>query len=112
MHVTEMEYKKIQDLYQSSDKKTISNFMRALILDYKKTNSIINNVELIKRLDVIGQEIGRIGNNINQLAKYTNIQIKSGKVNTAVIIDFMEVMDKYMQERRALAKAYRAMVRK
>ena len=68
-------------------------------------------MELIKHLDPIGTEIGRIGNNINQLAKYANIQIKSGKVNTSVIIDFIEVMDKYMKERRELSKAYRALVR-
>ncbi len=112
MHVTELEYKKIKVLYHASGQKSVSDFMRTLILDENKSNSIINNVELIKRLDILGLAINRIGNNINQLAKYANIQIKSGKVNTAVIIDFMEVMDKYLQERRALAKAYRAMVRK
>ena len=111
MHVTEIEYKKIQVLYHASGNKTVSDFMRVMVLDETKSNSIINNVELIKHLDVIGIEIGRIGNNINQLAKYANIQIKSGKVNTSVIIDFIEVMDKYMQERRELAKAYRALVR-
>ena len=81
------------------------------MLDDQKSNSIINNVELIKNLDLIGTEIGRLGNNINQLAKYANIQIKSGKVNTSVIIDFIGVMDRYMKERRELAKAYRALVR-
>jgi len=111
MHVTEIEYKKIQILYHASGNKTVSDFMRALVLDDTKSNSIINNVELIKHLDVIGIEIGRIGNNINQFAKYANIQIKSGKVNTSVIIDFIEVMDRYMQERRELSKAYRALVR-
>ena len=57
------------------------------------------------------QKLAGIGNNINQFAKYANIQVKSGKVNTSVIIDFIEVMDKYMMERRELAKAYRALVR-
>ena len=111
LHVTELEYTRIQTLYQASGQKTISDFMRPLVLDDQKSNSIINNVELIKHLDPIGTEIGRIGNNINQLAKYANIQIKSGKVNTSVIIDFIEVMDKYMKERRELSKAYRALVR-
>ena len=68
-------------------------------------------MELIKHLDNLGLAINRIGNNINQLAKYANIQIKSGKVNTSVIIDFIKVMDKYVQKRRELAKAYRALVR-
>jgi hypothetical protein len=111
MHVTEKEYTRIQSLFHTTGKKTLSDFMRAMVLDDQKSNSIINNVELIKNLDLIGTEIGRLGNNINQLAKYANIQIKSGKVNTSVIIDFIEVMDKYIPERRELAKAYRALVR-
>ena len=68
-------------------------------------------MELIKHLDNLGLAINRIGNNINQLAKYAKIQIKSDKVNTSVIIDFIKVMDKYIQKRRDLAKTYRALVR-
>jgi len=96
MHVTELEYTRIQSLYHASGNKTVSDFMRALVLDETKSNSIINNVELIKHLDNLGLAINRIGNNINQFAKYANIQIKSGKVNTSVIIDFIGVMDRYM----------------
>ena len=111
LHVTELEYANIKLLYSASGKKTVSDFMRALILDKDKSNFIINRVELIKHLDVIGIEIGRIGNNINQLAKYANIQIKSGKVDPKTMIRFTDQMDKYLQERRELAKAYRALVR-
>ena len=111
LHVTELEYANIKLLYSASGKKTVSDFMRALILDKDKSNSIINRVELIKHLDVIGKEIGRIGTNINQLAKYANIQIKSGKVDPKTMIRFTDQMDSYLQERRELAKAYRALVR-
>ena len=111
LHVTELEYANIKLLYSASGKKTVSDFMRALILDKDKSNSIINKVELIKHLDVIGNEIGRIGNNINQLAKYANIQIKSGKVDPKTMIRFTDQMDSYLQERRELAKAYRVLVR-
>ena len=111
LHVTELEYTNIKLVYSASGKKTVSDFMRALILDKNKSNSIINRVELIKHLDVIGKEIGRIGTNINQLAKYANIQIKSGKVDPKTMIRFTDQMDSYLQERRELAKAYRALVR-
>ena len=80
--------------------------MRAQILDKNKSNSIIISVELIKHLDVIVKEIGRIGTNINQLAKYANIQIKSGKVDQKTMIRFTDQMNSYLQERRELAKAY------
>lgn len=111
MHVTELEYTNIQVLYKASGKKTLSDFMRMMVLDENKSNSIINNVELIKHLDKIGKEINRIGTNINQLAKYTNIQMLSSKVDSRTMIKFNDQMDSYLQERRALTKAYRAMVR-
>ena len=111
MHVTEQEFGKISDLYQHSGKKTLSDFMRVLVLDEKKNNSIRNNVELIQHLDSIGIELARIGNNINQLAKYANIQILSGKMDRRTMDKFNAQMEQYLQERSELAKAYRAMVR-
>ena len=111
MHVTKSECKKIEDLYQAAGKKFIPDFMRELILNEHKSNSIINNVELIKRLDVIGKEFGRIGNNINQLAKYANIQIKTGKVDPKTMVRFSNQMDIYLQERRKMTKSYRALAR-
>ena len=95
LHVTEQEFMEIQDLYQHSGKKTLSDFMRVLVLNKKKNNSIRNNVELISHLDGIGSELSRIGNNINQLAKYaisryfqakwiegqwTNLQLKRSNI--------------------------------
>ena len=50
MHVTDQEFMKIQGLYQHSGKKSLSDFMRVLVLDEKKNNSIRNNVELIQQL--------------------------------------------------------------
>ena len=111
MHVTEQEFMKIQGLYQHSGKKSLSDFMRVLVLDEKKNNSIRNNVELIRQLDNIGSELARIGNNINQLAKYANIQILSGKMDRRTMDKFTRQMERYLKERSELAKAYRAMVR-
>ena len=51
LHVTEQEFEKIYDLYQHSGKKTLSDFIRAMVLDEKKNNLIRNNVELIRHLD-------------------------------------------------------------
>jgi len=112
MYVTEDEYIKFQHLVQASGKKTMADLLRALVLDKHNSTSIINNVALIKQLDSLGTAMNRIGNNMNQLAKYANIQLKSGKVDLNTMIKYTGIMEKYMKERRELTNAYRALVRK
>jgi hypothetical protein len=82
-----------------------------LILDEKKSRIIINKKELIKQLDGIGVKINKIGNNIKQIAKYANIQNKSGKVDQNTMIRFEKLMQDYLKEQRMLINAYRALVR-
>jgi len=83
-HVTEEEYENLNEQFQASGIRFLSDYMRILILDDSKSRTIINKKDLIKQLDRIGVQIHRIGNNINQIAKYANIQLKSGKIDTPV----------------------------
>lgn len=112
MHVTEQEFLNIQGLYQISGKKSMSDFIREFVTSEKKKKMMINQIDLIRNLDLIGTEIGRIGNNINQIAKYANIQLKSGKTDTKTMERFNVQMELFLQEKRELAKAYRTLVRK
>ena len=73
MHVTAMEYEKLNDQFRASRIRYLSDYLRLLILDEKRSGSITNKQELIKQLDGIGSQISKIGNNINQIAKYANI---------------------------------------
>lgn len=111
MHVTESEYVKLETLCLLSGRKTMSDFMRDIILHEETANKLTNKMELLSHLDQVGREMAKIGNNINQLARYANIQIKSGKTDTKTIIDFIGIIDKYMQTRRDLTKANRSLVR-
>lgn len=111
MYVTAEEYNKFLSLVQASGRRTIADFLRDIVLNEKNSYNLTNKVELLRHLDILGKELSKIGNNINQIARYANIQIKSGKTDTKTIIDFIEVMDKYMLTRRELTKAYRSMVR-
>ncbi|RYE19979.1 MAG: plasmid mobilization relaxosome protein MobC [Sphingobacteriaceae bacterium] len=45
----------------------------------------MNGVNLISSLDKIGAELGRSGNNINQLARHANTLNKIGKVDEPVM---------------------------
>jgi hypothetical protein len=110
-HVTSMEYEKLNDQFQATGMRYFSEYLRLLILDRGKARSITNKQELIKQLDKIGIQINRLGNNINQIAKYANIQIKSGKIDQRTMGRFNNLMEDYLQEERNLINAYRALAR-
>jgi len=110
-HVTKEEYENLNEQFQATGKRFLSDYLRLLILDKRKTGFITNKKELIKQLDRIGVQIGRIGNNINQIAKYANIQLKSGKTDQRTLNNFNDQMEQYLKEQQNLVKAYRALAR-
>jgi hypothetical protein len=110
-HVTAMEYEKLNDQFRATGIRYFSDYLRLLILDRGKARSITNKKELIKQLDVIGTQISKIGYNINQIAKYANIQIKSGKIDQRTMGRFNNLMEDYLKEERHLINAYRALAR-
>ncbi len=60
---------------------------------------IINAKELITAIDEIGAELGRCGNNINQLAKYANILQKKGRIEPSVTKQFNAVLQGYREKK-------------
>ena len=111
MHVTAKEYEKLNDQFRSTGIRYFSDYLRLLILDKRGSGNITNKKELIKQLDAIGAQISKIGSNINQIAKYANIQIKSNKVDQRTLERFNKHMEAYLQEERNLINAYRALAR-
>jgi len=101
----------MENHFHDSGKRYLSDFLRILILDEQKSRSIVNKKDLIKQLDKIGVQIGKIGNNINQIAKYANIQHKSGKIDQGTLNRFNDQMEQYLKEQQNLVKAYRALAR-
>ncbi len=67
-HVTAMEYEKLNDQFQATGIRYLSEYQRLLILDRRRSDNITNKKELIMHLDGIGAQISKIGNNINQIA--------------------------------------------
>jgi len=106
-----MEYEKLNDQFRATGIRYLSDYLRLLILGRGKATSITNKQELIKQLDKIGIQISRIGNNINQIAKYANIQLKSGKIDQRTLERFNNLMEDYLKEERKLINAYRALSR-
>jgi hypothetical protein len=111
MHVTKMEYEKLKDQFRSTGIRYLSDYLRLLILDKRRAGQITNKKELIRQLDGLGTQISKTGNNINQIAKYANIQVKSDKVDRNTLINFNQEMAQYLTLQQELTKAYRALIR-
>ena len=72
---------------------------------------LINAKEMIASLDSIGTELGRSGNNINQLARYANILRKQGVVSPAVLERFLILFETYLGQQQGLEAALRKIIR-
>ena len=109
--VTEAEYNQINNEFEASGLKSRSHYLRKRLLNDGKQALAINPIEFLKQLDKIGTEIGRIGNNMNQVAKYSHILAHEGNLSDGPVKEFNKLMEEYMKSRRELVKAYRAVVR-
>lgn len=106
---TEDEYKDVADLEKQLGI-TKTELIRIRILnDAKKT--VINSRELIQHLDKVGAELGRIGNNINQLAKHANVLALQGAVNQSTISKFNLLFDDYIKVQQLLEISLRKIIR-
>jgi len=74
-------------------------------------NIVINSRELLSHIDKIGAEMGRSGNNINQLAKHANTLKLLGSVDPAVAIHFNKLLEKYVSMQQALEVSLRNIIR-
>ncbi|RZJ23709.1 MAG: plasmid mobilization relaxosome protein MobC [Acinetobacter sp.] len=103
------EFKLIEALEKTLGLKK-TEIVRSKVLE--KSNAIlINAKDAIKSLDTIGEELGRCGNNINQLAKYANTLNKQGISSEIVIARFNLLFEKYIETQRLLEVALRKIIR-
>lgn len=78
---------------------------------YHSVGVMVNAQELLKLLDSIGTELGRSGNNINQLARHANVLNKQGLLNAEVARKFNELFSLYILIQQELEKAIRQIIR-
>jgi hypothetical protein len=75
--------------------KNLSQYMRFKLLKDKERMIYVNPVELLKQMDIYGIEMGRIGNNINQLSKHANRLNKENKLDNNIIEDLTRSLEEY-----------------
>jgi hypothetical protein len=73
---------------------------------------ILNAKTMISELDSIGAELGRSGNNINQLARYANILQKANRLSPVVIERFNRLFEDHLRLREVLEVSLRNIIRR
>jgi len=106
---TEDEYREIGELEKELAVSKADLIRMRILSDAKKT--VINAKELIKHIDSAGAEMGRIGNNINQLAKYANTLKLKGVLSPQVVKQFNHLFDEYIQVQQQFEVALRKIIR-
>lgn len=71
----------------------------------------VNMKEVLGELDAIGAELGRAGNNINQLARHANILNRQQRLDPGVVAEFNALFTEYIRIQRELEKTLRQLLR-
>lgn len=72
---------------------------------------MLNARAVLKRLDDVGAEIGRAGNNINQLARHANTLKLRGQLSEVVMTEFIVLFREYARTRQDTERSLRAIIR-
>jgi cation transport regulator ChaC len=109
MRLTEEEEKQLVNLEKQLGL-TRSEIIRKCVLE-KSGTLIINSQNLLITLDTIGVELGRSGNNVNQLARHANVLNKRGLLNESVVKEFNKLFSEYTRIRNDTEKSLRQIIR-
>jgi len=107
--LTEEELKSLIEIQKASGLNRMELIRRRVL--GKDAPVTININELLHTLDAIGTELGRAGNNINQLARHANILNKKSLLNEQIVIDFNKLFSAYIQRQQELEKQLRHILR-
>lgn len=87
-----------------------TEYVRRKSLDIN--NAIVVNANaLTALLDTVGEELGRSGNNINQLAKHANTLNLKGQLDEVTINRFNILFEDYIKTKRETETAIRKIIR-
>jgi len=109
LYVHQREFDAIKAEYNASQLGSLSAYLRKKIVG----NGIIipDTSELKDKLDAIGYQYERIGNNINQIAKKVHLFSKEGRFPDDALNRFNQVMLAYNKVTDDLSRAHRAFLR-
>lgn len=87
-----------------------TDLIRQRLLSNSKAQ-VVHASELLLELDKIGAELGRAGNNINQLARHANSLKLRGDLPPSLMTAFNALMDDYVRRQANLETVLRKIIR-
>ena len=109
LRLSEQELKQFLELEKSLGISR-SDIVRIRVLK-NAANMLVNAKELMKKLDATGAELGRSGNNINQLARHANILHKQGLLSQSIATEFNSLLGEYIALQQELERVIRQIIR-
>jgi hypothetical protein len=106
---TEEEYRAIAELEETLGISKTELVRERLLHGARLT--IMNAKELAGALDQVGAELGRSGNNINQLARHANTLNKNGRLSPQVVEQFNSLFAQHIECQHDLETALRKIIR-
>ena len=109
-YVNQQEFKAVLAEFEASGFQSMSAYLRkkvagnGIIIPYPR--------ELLNKLDQLGIQQKRIGNNINQIAKKVHLYDLKGAFTADMILAFRKTMIDHQAVLNELTKAYRALINK
>jgi hypothetical protein len=106
---TEEEYRQVEEMEKVLGMKK-TDLVRRRLLD-NNSSVVVNAKALLVRLDAIGLELGRAGNNINQLARHANRLQKRGIIAPQVALQFRTLLEDYNRQQLDIESVFRQLLR-
>ena len=98
-------------ILQGLEKETKISRSRLFVNRILNQQDFFVTADLIHVLASLGGEVGRIGNNINQLAKHCNTVVKHHQLPSGVVNEFNELMTIHLKNEQEMYKIFRQIYR-
>lgn len=87
-----------------------SEIVRNRVLN-RSSRILVDSKTILQMLDTLGSELGRSGNNINQLARHINTLKLQGKLEPGELSRFPSLIADYIKYQRQIEQEFRNLMR-
>jgi hypothetical protein len=107
LRLTEDQHKKLMELEDQIGLNRTDLFIKRVL----ENQDFIITTDVLIQLAKVGAEMGKVGNNINQLAKHSNTIIKNHQLPSEIVSQYNDLLELHLVQERELYKVLRQMYR-